>query len=87
MRGTEYNMHFLDTPMDEIVRRIEGKFNKHVSLENPKLSACRVTADFTDQSLLKTMDILSSVLSIHYEMAGDSIRLRGNGCNNANPIQ
>jgi transmembrane sensor len=79
--GTEYDMHFVDTRMDEIVRRIEGKFGMHVSLENPKLANCVVTANFTDQSLVKTLDILASVLSIKYEVKENTIRVKGNGCN------
>jgi len=81
VEGTEYNMHFEDTRMDEIVRRIEGKFNKQVSLENAKLANCVVTADFTDQSLVKTLDILSSVLAIEYDIRENKIILKGNGCN------
>ena len=81
VNGTEYNMHFEDTRMDEIIGRIEGKFNMHVSLENARIGNCVVTADFTDQSLSKTLGILSSVLSIEYKVEKDTITLYGNGCN------
>ncbi|HZX73362.1 MAG TPA: FecR domain-containing protein [Cyclobacteriaceae bacterium] len=80
VKGTEYDMHFVDTRMEEIVHRIEGKFNMTVSLENAKLGNCVVTADFTDQSLVKTLDILATVLSIEYEVNESKIKLKGNGC-------
>lgn len=81
VEGTEYDMHFEDTRMEEIVRRIEGKFSMQVSFENIKLANCVVTADFTDQSLVKTLDILSSVLAIEYNVTENKVTLKGNGCN------
>ena len=81
IKGTEYNMHFEDTRMDEIVQRIEGKFNVDMSLENARLGNCVVTADFTDQSLVKTLDILATVLAVDYELKDDYVMLKGNGCN------
>ena len=81
VKGTEYDMHFEDTRMDEIIRRIEGKFSVHVLLANEKLGNCVVTANFTDQSLKKTLDILASVLSVEYEVNGETVTLSGKGCN------
>jgi ferric-dicitrate binding protein FerR (iron transport regulator) len=76
IRGTEYDMKFNDTSMEEIIRRIEGKFDVVIKLEDPSLSECVVTADFTTQSLVKTLDIISKVLSIEYKIDNDKITLK-----------
>jgi len=78
--STEYRMDFDDTRMGEIIRRIEGKFNVKVMISDPKLGNCMITADFTDQSLDKTFDMISQALGFEYEIDGNQISLRGTGC-------
>ncbi len=77
---TEYSMDFEDTPMSEILHRIEGKFNVSVTMYDPSLGNCMITADFTDQSLEKTLEMISRVLGFEYEIDGNKISLRGTGC-------
>lgn len=79
--GTGYDMNFNDTRMSEIIRRIEGKFNVEVSVGNPNLGNCVITADFTDQSLKRTLDIICTALAIEYEVDDNEVKLSGNGCN------
>lgn len=80
IKGTEYNMEFEDTPMKEIIKRIEGKFNVKVHTRDPKLNNCMVTGNFTDQSLEGTINIISQALSFEYEIMDDGVLLKGAGC-------
>lgn len=80
IKGTEYNMEFEDTPMKEIIKRIEGKFNVKVHTRDPMLNNCMVTGNFTDQSLEGTINIISQALSFEYEIMDGSILLKGAGC-------
>jgi len=73
IKGTEYNMKFNDTSMDEIINRIEGKFDVDIKLEDEALSECILTADFTSQSLIKTLDIISKVLSVEYKIDNNRV--------------
>ena len=79
--GTQYSMRFQATLMQEIIRRIEGKFNVRISLTDEKLNNCTITADFTDQSLDRTLSMISQTLDIQYEINNDQITLKGTGCN------
>ncbi len=80
-RGTEYDMHFKDTEMEDVITRIEKKFNVAVSMKNEKLKNCMITADFTDQSLEQTLSMISQVLDFQYEVTDNSqIVLSGSGC-------
>jgi transmembrane sensor len=78
--GTAYSMYFEDTQIKEVIRKIEGKFDVKVSTSNPKMGNCLITADFTDQSLERTMRIISEVLGFEYEINNNSVVLRGTGC-------
>lgn len=78
--GTAYSMYFEDTQIKEVIRKIEGKFDVKVLTSNPKMGNCLITADFTDQSLERTMRIISEVLGFEYEINNNSVVLRGTGC-------
>lgn len=79
--GTEYNMSFNDTRMADVIRRIEGKFNVKVSLSDPNLANCMITADFTGQSLVRTFNMIALTLGAEFEIKGDKVKLTGTGCN------
>lgn len=77
--GTEYNMYFQDTKVSDIAMRIASKFNVDVRFEGD-LRSCVLTADFTDQSLSSTLDMISEALNAKYKVEGASVTLIGNGC-------
>lgn len=78
--GTQYSMRFNATRMKEIIRRIEEKFDVRVSLTEERLRNCTITADFTDQSLDRTLNMISQSLEIEYEINDHEITLSGAGC-------
>jgi transmembrane sensor len=81
IRGTEYDMHFKDTGMENVIIRIEKKFNVTVSMKNERLKNCMITADFTDQSLEQTLSMISQVLDLQYEVSDNNqVVLSGGGC-------
>jgi len=41
---------------------------------------CKVTADLTDQSLEKSLQLLTSAISATYVVRGNTIKLTGGGC-------
>lgn len=79
-KNTEYNMLFEDTRMIDIIRRIEGKFNVHVKLAGDGIAHCMISADFTDQSLPVTLEMISEALGFQYEIHDDEVIITGSGC-------
>lgn len=80
MAGTEYFMLFEDSDMASIIQRIENKFNVSVKIADPTLANCRITADFTDQSLDRTMSMISRVLGVNYKINNKQVTISGLGC-------
>lgn len=78
--NTQYDMHFEDTKMNEIVDRVEGKFDVNIELEDESIRNCMISADFTDQSLPVTLIMISEALGVEYEINGKSVTIRGTGC-------
>jgi transmembrane sensor len=79
IQGTEYSMLFENITLTEIAKRIEGKFNVRMTLEGP-LNNCMITADFTDQSLSNTLDIMAEAVNATYTIENDAVVLKGHGC-------
>jgi maleate cis-trans isomerase len=73
-------MHFEDVRLQEIVHRIEDRFNVTVIAENAALYECLVTVDLTDQSLKNTLHLISGTLAVQYQQQGRTIVLKGGEC-------
>lgn len=79
--GTQYVMAFEDAKMDEVIRRIEEKFEVKIRADHAQFANCMITADFSDQSLESTLNLISQVLGFTYTVNGKTVSLLGKGCN------
>ncbi|MGI4022862.1 MAG: FecR family protein [Janthinobacterium lividum] len=75
-KGTEYNMFFNDARVEDVLHRIEKKFEVEITVNNPKLKANLITADFTDQSLINTLNMMGEALNLDFEIDGQSVILK-----------
>ncbi len=78
--GTEYNMEFANTALSDVLNRVGKKFNIRFAIDDPRTTRCRVTADFTDQSLATTLEMITEVLDVKYSRTGNVITIAGAGC-------
>ncbi|AYB31000.1 FecR family protein [Chryseolinea soli] len=78
--GTEYEMIFDDVSLETAVHRIEEKFDVTVSFSNEGLRACKIRANFSDQSLENTLDMIGQALGVRYTISGNTVQLTGEGC-------
>lgn len=78
---TEYNMDFRNTTMESVIDKIEKKFNVEVVVADTRVNTCRITADFTDHSLERTLVLISEFLEIEYKIKGSTVTITGKGCN------
>lgn len=79
--GTDYDMRFNATRLEEIITRIERKFDVLVSLSDTGLKACTITADFTDQSLQNTISMIAQTLNLEFQIESGHVILKGEACN------
>ena len=75
-KGTEYDMAFNDVRIADVVPRIEKKFDVEIDLQDAGIRNNLITADFTDQSLKSTMEMISQALNLEFEIKGRSILLK-----------
>jgi transmembrane sensor len=74
------SINFNDTKISEVVKQLERQFNIHIQLSDNSISKCLLTADFNNQSLPVILDILCTSLDVTYTLSGDTLILKGAGC-------
>ncbi len=80
IHDTEYNMAFNDVTMDRVIERIEKKFNVRIDVRNKQVYKCHISADFSDNSLTGTLQMLAGIIDVDYEVNKGVVTLSGNGC-------
>ncbi|HRJ29740.1 MAG TPA: FecR domain-containing protein [Cyclobacteriaceae bacterium] len=78
--NTDYNMQFTNIGMGEVVDRLESKFNVSIKLSNKSIRNCKITMDFTDQSLEKSLQLITEVLDVTYSVKDKTVTITGTGC-------
>ncbi len=74
------SINFNETPVNEVIGRLERQFNIHIQLSDKAIAQCLLTADFNNQSLPVILDILCTSLDVSYTLSGDTLILKGIGC-------
>jgi ferric-dicitrate binding protein FerR (iron transport regulator) len=72
-KGTEYDMFFNDATIEEVLQRIEKKFEVKITCKTSRSSKIRITADFTDQSLTNTMNMMCEALNLDFKINERSV--------------
>ena len=74
-------------PLDEVVRRLEIVYAVKIELAEPTMKNCRLQADFTNERLPVIMETISRSVNASYSLAGNTITLRGSGCENVSSVK
>lgn len=80
MVNPEYQLAFENSSLREVATRLEKKFDVDIKFDNAALAKCRITADFTDQSLTTSLNWITEILPVQYQIKNEQITLTGN-CN------
>jgi ferric-dicitrate binding protein FerR (iron transport regulator) len=72
-KGTEYNMFFNDATIEDVLQRTEKKFEVKITYKASRAGNTRITADFTDQSLINTMNMMCEALNLDYKIKEHSV--------------
>lgn len=61
-------MKFVDTPMDEVIRLLERKFDVEIKVENQNIYKSVFNANFTTESLKEILDYIQFTCQINYQL-------------------
>jgi len=71
---------FDNTPLNQVISQLEKRFNIHIRLSDPRVSTCRVSADFEQQPLPLIMEMLCTALDATYTISGNTITMDALPC-------
>ncbi len=72
------SISFDNTPMPEVFRILNKKFNVHISSEDKKVTTDYLKADFTDESFPAIMEIMEKTLNVTYTVNESEFVLKSN---------
>lgn len=73
---------FNETPMSEVASRLQQTFRIKIEFANPQIKKCRLKVDFNNQRLPEILDMIETLLGTTYEIEGEKVTLKGEGCKN-----
>lgn len=71
---------FGNTTLRSLINKINAVYDSKIRLSNDKLSACRITVNFNNDSLDTIVEVIAETLNLKVVRKGDEILLVGNGC-------
>ncbi len=74
---------FEDTPIAEVIEKLENAYGIEIILENDALKGCLFRGDITRQPLFNKLDLLCSAGNATYEIRGTRVLVSGEGCPDA----
>lgn len=73
--------NFDQTPLSEVVQKLNEVYQANISLASPALQSCLLTVDFDNQELSTVLQIIADTLGLTIEQQPAAVVLRGPGCN------
>lgn len=71
---------FEETPLNKVIEQLEKRFNVSISLANPGLAKCGLTANFESQAFSNILEILCTSLEVTYTISDNNITINGEPC-------
>lgn len=77
---TSIILEFTDTPLSEVIARIENKYACEIVLANPELSKCKLSVLFNNEELSTILEVVAETLELKLEQKGTRYILSGKSC-------
>lgn len=71
---------FDNTPLNEVVHVLSETYGQKITLENPAMSTCKLTATFEEEKLDNIVQVIVQTFGFKLKMKGKEYVLNGNGC-------
>ncbi len=76
----EKKLIFNDNSLADAFKSIEHYFKVEIKTENPNITHCHFTGEFTEPSLKDVMDVVCKTLQLNYKQDNKTIWVKGKGC-------
>jgi transmembrane sensor len=76
----EADFRFEETPLSEVLKKLETAYGIQIVLSNDKMNTCPLTANLTNQPLFGKLDLICAILKANHDKEGTHILITGRGC-------
>jgi ferric-dicitrate binding protein FerR (iron transport regulator) len=77
----DVNLNFESTKLAAVVQQLEDKFVTKITLTNPNLNNCTISAKFKDDDIATIITVICETLGLTYEKQSDGFIIKGEACN------
>ncbi|MDQ4139074.1 MAG: DUF4974 domain-containing protein, partial [Bacteroidota bacterium] len=77
---TQTNIICKETPLAEVIQKLEDQHKVSIRLENKQLNACTLTAYFQDQPLEVKLEMICKSIGANFKTDQDKFIIYGAGC-------
>ena len=71
---------FSDQPLSRIINQLNKVYHSDISVSQPKLGDCRMTATFDNQELDAVLNVIAATLDVDIHKKGNTFVISGQGC-------
>jgi ferric-dicitrate binding protein FerR (iron transport regulator) len=73
-------LKFNDTPLSDVVTKLNALYKAHIQFGNEKIKHCRITVRFTNNNVDDMIDVIAQTLSLQRSRQDSVTTLYGKGC-------
>lgn len=81
MAWKTHELVFDNESLGDVVNTLQNVYQTQIKLSDPKLSDCRVTATFSNQTLESVLQVLKETLDLKIKQNGNQLEVSGKNCN------
>ncbi len=74
------SLDFSDTPLSEVLDMVEKYYGVKISVSNPGIGNCRLTASFSNDPVNRLMTVIAESFGLQLTVEGNNYKLTGDGC-------
>jgi len=76
------SLDFRGTALSEVISIIEKYYPVRITVSDPAILECRLTASFVDEPINRILTVISESFSLNLETVGQGYKFTGSGCGN-----
>ena len=80
LKVPDTHMKFSSTPVTEVFSELARVYGVRINYDYAKLSACSVTASFTDEPFALKLDLICRSIGVEHEVVNNWVTIKGEGC-------
>jgi len=75
------DMQLTDMPFEQVIERLDRRYNVKIEFKNPELAKCLITGRFNGtESLDQVLQVVTETMNYSYKINGETVTVNGAGC-------